>query len=115
MNFHEWLNKKYVDWRGNAVGQERSITEFANMIGVSQSLMTQWMQQGGKKPRTQATINKLVSAFGVEVYEVLGFQPPDHLLEIPPDLPPEVRQELLSAQRQFIQEWLENHGHKRIR
>ncbi len=78
MEFSEWITRKYIEWRGDAIGQDRSITEFATTLHVSQSLMTQWMKKGGKKPRNQETITKLLNVFGNEVYEVLGFPKPDY-------------------------------------
>jgi hypothetical protein len=82
MEFSDWITNKYVEWRGNAIGNERTITDFAEMVGVSQSLMTQWMRPGGKKPRNQTTVTKLVSFFGAEVYDVLDLpRPEQHLID----------------------------------
>jgi len=80
--FHEWITSKYVAWRGDAVGNERSITDYAREIGVSQSLMSQWMrppERGGKVPRSQQSINGLVKLYGNEVYTVLGLHPPEQI------------------------------------
>jgi hypothetical protein len=114
MEFSDWINDKYVQWRGNAVGHERTITEFAGMIGVSSSLMTQWMQRGGKKPRNQSTISKLVAVFGYEVYDVLGIPHPaglDALLEATRALSPDDQDEL----KQVINEWLIANGYRRVK
>ena len=75
MRFDEWITAKYVEWRGNAIGRERTITDFAEYIGVSQSLMSQWMTPNGKIPRSFTTISKLVARFGDEVDDVLGQTP----------------------------------------
>lgn len=76
MEFSEWLTKKYIDWRGDAIGQEKSITKFAEMLGVTQSLMTQWLKKGGKVPTSQKYISALIRNYGVEVYDVLGLPRP---------------------------------------
>lgn len=80
VKFNEWITRKYVEWRGDAIGHERSVTEFADYVGVSQQLMSDWMKPKGKRPRSQVTIGKLVAVFGNEVYEVLDKQPEDENL-----------------------------------
>jgi predicted DNA-binding protein YlxM (UPF0122 family) len=66
LEFWEWITKKYVDYRGDAIGQDRSITEFANWVGVSQQTMSGWVKKGGKLPRSQKSITNLVKKFGPE-------------------------------------------------
>lgn len=74
MNFSEWITKKYIEWRGDSVGHDRSITDFAKSVGVSQSLMSHWMN-GDRAPSSHKTISKL-GAIYPEVYEVLGIDRP---------------------------------------
>jgi transcriptional regulator with XRE-family HTH domain len=93
MEFSEWILKKYLEYRGDATGHDRSITEFANHLGVSQPLLSQWMRKGGKVPNGIRTINILVEAFGYEVYDVLGLPRPS-LLEVDAKL-------LLAASREL--------------
>jgi hypothetical protein len=76
MDFSEWITKKYIDWRGNAIGQEKSITKYAEMLGVPQSLMTQWLRKGGKVPTSQKYISLLIKKYGVEAYDILGIPRP---------------------------------------
>lgn len=89
MEFSDWITKKYTAWRGNAFGHDRSVTGFAEWVGVSQPLMSHWMKKGGKIPSSKDSINKLVEKFGLEVYEVLGFICPKgerkvtHKIELP--------------------------------
>jgi len=74
--FSDWITQKYIEWRGNAIGHKRTAREFAEKyVGVSQSLMVQWMK-GAKSPRSYQTISKLVAKFGDEVYSVLEIQLP---------------------------------------
>jgi hypothetical protein len=57
MEFSDWITRKYIDWRGDAYGHNRTVEDFAVWIGISQPLMTQWMKKkGGKVPRSQITI-----------------------------------------------------------
>ena len=95
MEFSEWITKKYIEWRGEAFGQERSITKFAEMLGVKRSLLTQWMQKDGKVPSSHLSINALVAYYGPEVYDVLGLERPP---QTPFDqLPESVRSRLVEA------------------
>lgn len=95
MEFSEWITKKYIEWRGEAFGQERSITKFADLLGVKRSLLTQWMQTGGKVPSSHLSINALVAHYGPEVYDILGLERPP---ETPFDqLPESVRSRLVEA------------------
>lgn len=94
MKFSEWLTKKYIAWRGNAIGNERSISDFAKMVGVSQPTMSHWMSNEGRLPRSKNNIQKLVDALGYEVYDVLGLPRSDASLD---QLPPEMRSRLERA------------------
>jgi len=96
MDFSEWITKKYIDWRGNAIGQERSITKFADKLNVNHSLMTQWMKKGGKVPNSQKYISALIKEYGVEVYDVLGIPRPSEN-EVFSGLPSEFSNPLVSA------------------
>jgi len=99
MEFSDWITKKYIEWRGNAIGQDRSITEFSALLNVPQSLMSQWMKQNGKKPTSQKYISALITKYGIEVYDVLGIprSPEEDLLSELPD-------EYASAVRSALQE-----------
>lgn len=104
MEFSDWIFKKYIEYRGNAVGQEKSLSKFAKEIGVSQSLMSQWMTKNGSKtPRNQETITRLVNFFGLEVYDVLGLPIPGISTGGIPfsDLPPELQSRLSAAMNEI--------------
>lgn len=75
MKFNDWITKKYIEWRGDAVGNVRTITDFAEWIGVSQSVMSYWMKKDGKIPRTQKLIYKIADKYP-EVYDILGLTSP---------------------------------------
>jgi transcriptional regulator with XRE-family HTH domain len=77
MTFAEWITKKYLEYRGDAIGNSRSITDFAKLLGISQPLLSQWMmKKNGKTPESARTITQLVNYFGVEAYEALGLPVP---------------------------------------
>lgn len=98
MDFADWITKKYVAWRGDAVGNSRSITDFADYIGVKQQVMSSWMKKGGARPRSQQSISKLVNAFGPEAYDVLGLPRPGSAEDIDlSHLPADFRRRLQSA------------------
>lgn len=79
MEFSEWITRKYVEWRGNAVGRERSITDFAQYIDVTQPTMSGWMN--GSIPKRHEMIVKLVNVYGPEVFAVLGLDQPDPIFD----------------------------------
>ena len=72
--FNEWITQKYIQWRGNAFGREKTISDFAEYIGVSQSLMSRWMKPGGNVPSSQDAISKLFDKYKIEIYDILGIQ-----------------------------------------
>lgn len=101
MEFSDWITKKYIIWRGDAKGHDRSITEFAGWIGVSQSLMSHWMKKGGKVPRSQQAISKLVDKFGYEVYDILGLPRESEKTTDINQLPPRLRNRLVNAMNEI--------------
>ena len=97
MQFSEWITKKYIDWRGEKIGNDGSVTEFAKLFGASHQLLTEWMKKDGRVPRSQKYIAALHKVYGREVLEVLGIQEPETQF-VGIDLwPPEVRARLLAA------------------
>lgn len=103
MEFSEWITQKYISWRGNAIGQDRSITEFAAMLKVPQSLMSQWMKNKGKVPTSKKYIAALINFYGIEVYNVLGIPMPPQPDDLSPrkitldQLPADLAQRLTAA------------------
>lgn len=70
ISFKDWINQKYIDYL-QSHGEHRTITEFAEYIGVSQGTMSAWMN-GTRTPGRQKTIDLMISVFGPEVYAVIG-------------------------------------------
>jgi len=83
MDFHEWINKKFVEWRGPLTLREGgSQDKFAQWIGISPQLMTDWLKRDGKTPKQKKTIDKLIRKYGSEVYKVLNIPPPPEFIRI---------------------------------
>ncbi|OGC95326.1 MAG: hypothetical protein A2W25_05260 [candidate division Zixibacteria bacterium RBG_16_53_22] len=95
MDFHDWLNKKFLKWRGDSIGLEGSKANFARWLGISPQSLDEYLNKNGQIPKHKKTIDKLVNRFGPEVYQVLGIEPPDILSFS--HLPPEMRARLEAA------------------
>lgn len=76
MNFSTWIRQKYLDWRGDKIGQAASVAEFSKLLHASHQLVSEWMKEDGKVPNSPKYINALVYAYGYEVYDVLGLPRP---------------------------------------
>lgn len=93
MDFHDWINQKFVEWRGKT---RKTVTDFAAYVGVSQQVMTGWMKPGGTLPSPN-NIKKLVKRFGLETYDVLDLQRPGERISRN-QLPPAFRDRLDRAE-----------------
>jgi len=78
MTFPEFLEKKYLEWQ-LAAGR-KTIVEFSAFLGVSQPLLSMWMN-GKKRPGVE-NIKILSEIFGLEVYDSLGIDRPNPYLPI---------------------------------
>jgi hypothetical protein len=93
MDFTEWINQKFLEWRGDS---RNTLTGFAKFIGVSQQVMSAWMSKNGNVPSTQKAITKLVNRYGSEVYKILELPVPP--VDSPLDtLPPRLKELLNSS------------------
>lgn len=79
-SFSDWLLHKYIEWRGDSVGNERSLTDYAKQIGVGKVTLSNWLNRGSL-PTSKKTISLLEKFFGFEIYEVLGLTPPSSPLD----------------------------------
>jgi hypothetical protein len=95
VEFYEWMNEKFLEWRNTSRGRDGSISQFARLFGASQQVMSKWLAKDGYKPRDSRHINALVARYGPEVYDVLGLERPP---QTPFDqLPESVRSRLVEA------------------
>ena len=69
MEFKTYIEKKYVEWTA-AQGKRKSIADYAAYLGISQPLLSMWMN-GSKKPGAQ-NIKLLHEIYGDEVLSALG-------------------------------------------
>jgi len=114
MESSDWITQKYIEWRGDAIGREKTITEYAeDYIGVSQEVMYGWMKKDGSKPRKSEHIKKLFDKYGYEVYEVLGFNSVDRRLrELQAEydaIPEDKKDDMLEV----IRRWMREQGWKK--
>lgn len=91
VEFKDWLNGKFVEWRGNT---RATLSDFAEYIGVSQQVMNNWINQGAL-PSSARTLPKLARRYP-EVYEVLGLPAPISDYDLS-GFPPDVRSRLEKA------------------
>lgn len=80
MEFKDWISKKYTDWRGDTIGNEKSITQFANLLGINRSILTRYMNGTLKSPRLENVVS--IAKIYPEIYEILGISRPSLLLSI---------------------------------
>lgn len=79
MSLPEFLEKKYLEWQMQT-GERKTIIQFAAYIGVSQPILSMWMN-GTKRPG-MGNIKLLAEIFGLEVYDALGKDRPNPYLQI---------------------------------
>lgn len=97
MSFQEWLNEKFVEWRGKS---RDSVSDFALYLGFKQSQVSAWMN-GNYKPSTRS-VPALADKLGPEIYDVLGFSRPQEPQMISPEellnrLSPEAKERFIAA------------------
>mgnify|MGYP001466675499 CR=1 FL=1 len=60
MTFAEWLERKYVEWRGTRM-RGISLDAFARYLGVSQATMSRWL--AGQKMPSREAIAKMAKVY----------------------------------------------------
>ena len=71
--FVNWLQDKYVLWRGSS---RASLTAYAEYLDLSPQLLSNWWNGRLTRRPDPRSYNKLVKVYGTEVYEVLGLTLP---------------------------------------
>jgi len=74
----EWLEGKYVEWMSRS-GRRKSIQEFAEWLGVPRPHVSRYL--GGSRIPSRKNADKIAAKLGPEIYDLLGFQRPDPLLQ----------------------------------
>lgn len=92
MTFSQFLEMKFLEWQRQEGGR-RTVKEFAAYIGVSQSTISMWWNEG-RKPEGENLL-KLAIKLGMEVYDILEKPRPDsdlHYIQVAwEDLDPAAR------------------------
>lgn len=70
--FSEWLQGKYLDWRGNEI-TGRNVSAFARYIGVSQPVMSNWLA-GNQEPGSVDNVMALVRIYGREALSIMELE-----------------------------------------
>jgi transcriptional regulator with XRE-family HTH domain len=92
ISISRFLQAKFVDWQ-HQQRQRRTIEEFADFVGVSRPLMSQWMN--GKKQPGSKNRERLIEVFGTDALEAFGIDPGLYIVQKKwDDLEPETRQEI---------------------
>jgi len=100
--FQEWFRKKYSDWRGDAIGHERTQKGFAEYLDIPDKVLSTWMR--GSKPTSHVYIQKLREKYKDEVYKYLEIPVPLEETELYDSSPDE-------AER-IIRRWAKDHGYR---
>lgn len=80
--FRDFIRDKFAAWRGKG---RNTLQDYANYIGVSQQLMSNWYNGKFKRPPGPETSRLLISKYGNEVYSVLGLEVPGEPLLLMPE------------------------------
>ncbi|MCD4751911.1 MAG: helix-turn-helix domain-containing protein [Anaerolineaceae bacterium] len=103
MEFKTYINKKFLEYE-HQCGGRKTITEFAEFLGVSQQSLSNWMN-GTNAPSRQKSVELLASIFGPEVYDVIGKSSTvfhfDPLSEAPPEVKSKLSAALAHANQQY--------------
>lgn len=72
--FRDFIRIKFAEWRG--IGRE-SLADFADYLGISQQVLSNWYNGKLKRTPDVGTYNLLIKKYGSEVYDVLGIPNPE--------------------------------------
>lgn len=92
-----YLFQEYLDWQKRA-GERKTVTEFAQWLEVSESSLSDWMNNKNQ-PKSAKNIKNLAAKLGDEIYDILNLPRP--LPSISTNhLPPNFRRRLTLATRE---------------
>jgi len=81
-DWYGFVNNAFIEWRGST---RKGLSEYADWVGISQSLMSHEMAKGGSVPRDQKTITAWVNRYGSKIYEVLDLPAPEDPIDSLPE------------------------------
>lgn len=120
-DWYNFGNGKFVEFRGST---RKTISDFANYVGISQPLMSQELKKGGSVPRDQKTITAWVNRYGFIVYEILDLPVPNDSLDSLPEPVRSIAQEVRETIAEYkvsgdspeaaaiVDEIMKKHGYK---
>jgi len=103
MNFPTFLENQFLVWQQKS-GKRRSLEEFAAYLGISQPLLSLWLN-GRRKPGS-GNIEMLAQVFGPEVYDALDLPRPDPDLQTLSRLWPRLTEETRHAIREKAERYV---------
>jgi transcriptional regulator with XRE-family HTH domain len=97
------LERKFLEWQIE-IGERKSQSEFAKLMGVSRSALTMWMNGTHLPDRESA--GKLAAFLGPEVYDLLDLPRPNPYLQkikqIFEHIPPDKQQKLAEDAERYV-------------
>lgn len=103
MTFPDYLERKFLEWQQQQ-GKRKTIADFANYLGVSQAVVSFWLN-GSRKPNL-SSIQLLAKTFDIEVYDALGLPRPNenlsYLERIWDELKPEHQRSLREQAEKYV-------------
>ena len=94
-DWYQFADHAFIEWRG---GSRKTLTDFAEWIGIPQPLMSRQTKRGGSIPQDHNVIAAWVNRYGSKIYEVLGLpipvDPIDSLPEPTRSIAREIRETL---------------------
>ena len=105
-DFQAWINNRFLDWQREQ-GERKTISEFAELTGIKQPLMSHYLN--GTRVPSRENADKIATVLGNEIYNLLDMCPTD-LREMINKIPPENQEEL----RDLIEAYILRQGWERI-
>lgn len=81
-DWYQFADRAFIEWRG---GSRKTLTDFAEWIGIPQPLMSRQTKRGGSIPQDQRIISAWVNRYGSKIYEVLGLPLPEDPIDALPE------------------------------
>jgi transcriptional regulator with XRE-family HTH domain len=76
--FTVFMERRYLEWQLQSGGRQ-SVQAFADYLGISQPLLSMWLNGSTKTPSPKS-LYKIAQKLGNEVFDIFGITPPDPLL-----------------------------------
>jgi plasmid maintenance system antidote protein VapI len=74
----KWMEGKFIQWMAQT-GERHTVTEFAEWLGIARPVVSRYLS--GDRVPTGNNVDKIADRLGPEIYDLLGLQRPDPLLQ----------------------------------